>query len=214
MASDGRFDVAFDGGDNIVQLNGNGKVVIAITTGSSNDFASAVAVRPDGMIYIVGSCSNGSNYDFCGTRLEPDTGRKRIFYATGLPVLRSRLAALMTLRQGCSSSRMASSSSLANAKTARSINSVLHAFSDGGLDASFDGGTLTRSGRFLLPPILADDHGNAAALQTYASVSASANYQNDNRLLIAGRCTQGTTNFSVSPACSLAKRCATMCSRH
>lgn len=212
MASDGRFDVAFDGGDNIVQLNGNGKVVIAITTGSSNDFASAVAVRPDGMIYIVGSCWNGSNYDFCGTRLEPDSGRKRIFYATGFASFTQPVGGADDFATG-----LLFQPDGKFIITGQCQNGTIYQFcaarflSDGGLDASFDGGTLTRSGRFLLPPILADDHGNAAALQTYASVSASANYQNDNRLLIAGRCTQGTTNFFCVTRLQLGENGAQQC---
>ena len=100
MAADGRFDLFFDGGDNIVTLNGNGKVLIPITSGSSNDFASTVAIRPDGMIYIVGSCWNGSNYDFCGTRLEQGGGRGMIFYGTGFNGF-AQLSAPVTALPAC-----------------------------------------------------------------------------------------------------------------
>ena len=213
MAADGRFDAAFDGGDNIVHLNGNGKVVMAITAGSSNDFASVVAVRPDGMIYIAGSCWNGSNYDFCGTRLEPDSGRKRIFYGIGFdgfiqPVGTGDDFATGLLFQ-------------ADGKfiiTGQCQNGTIYQFcaarflADGGLDVSFDGGSLQGSGRILLPLILADDRAAASAMQTYASVSGSANYQNDVRLLVAGKCTLGSVGFFCVTRLQLGENGAQQCS--
>lgn len=196
MAADGRFDLFFDGGDNIVTLNGNGKVLMPITSGSSNDFASTVAIRPDGMIYIVGSCWNGSNYDFCGTRLEQGSGRKMIFYGTGFngfaqPVGTGDDFATGLLFQ--TDGKFIITGQCQNGSVYQFCAARFHA--DGGLDVSFDGGVLNGAGRILLPPILADDRANASALQVSASTSGSSNYQTEYRLLLAGKCTQGSISF-------------------
>jgi len=49
-------------------LNSTGKVITAI--GAGNDYASAIAQQPDGKIVVAGTCSNGSNNDFCVARYE------------------------------------------------------------------------------------------------------------------------------------------------
>ena len=58
--SDGSLDTSFDT---------DGKLITAI--GSSDDFANALAIQPDGKIIAAGSSSNGSNYDFALIRLWP-----------------------------------------------------------------------------------------------------------------------------------------------
>lgn len=49
---------------------GNAGVVITPVTANRDDNASAMLVQPDGKIVIAGSCSNGSNTDFCVIRYE------------------------------------------------------------------------------------------------------------------------------------------------
>ena len=49
-------------------FNTTGKVITPI--GSGNDFARAVALRPDGKIVVAGGCSDGTNNDFCLARYE------------------------------------------------------------------------------------------------------------------------------------------------
>ena len=46
--------------------NGTGKVITAI--GSDNDFAAAMTLQPDGKVLLAGYCSNGTNFDFCAAR--------------------------------------------------------------------------------------------------------------------------------------------------
>ena len=49
-------------------FNTTGKVITSI--GSGDDFARAVALRPDGKIVVAGGCSDGTNNDFCLARYE------------------------------------------------------------------------------------------------------------------------------------------------
>ncbi len=49
-------------------FNTTGKVITPI--GSSTDVARALALQPDGKIVVAGSCSNGSNNDFCLARYQ------------------------------------------------------------------------------------------------------------------------------------------------
>jgi hypothetical protein len=60
----GTLDASFATGSPL----GAGKTMIPI--GSGNDFATAVALQPDGKIVLVGQCSNGANDDFCALRLD------------------------------------------------------------------------------------------------------------------------------------------------
>jgi uncharacterized delta-60 repeat protein len=49
---------------------GAGKVKTAVGTG--DDQATRMALQPDGKVILAGKCSNGSNYDFCAVRYQPD----------------------------------------------------------------------------------------------------------------------------------------------
>ncbi len=55
--ADGSLDTGF---------NGSGKVVTPI--GSSDDYAYALAVQPDGRLVAAGTCASSGNYDFCLAR--------------------------------------------------------------------------------------------------------------------------------------------------
>ena len=48
--------------------NGTGKVITSL--GSSNDFARAITLQPDGKVLLAGYCSNGVNNDFCAARYD------------------------------------------------------------------------------------------------------------------------------------------------
>ena len=48
--------------------NGTGKVITPI--GSSNDYANAMTLQPDGKVLLAGYCANGFNYDFCALRYD------------------------------------------------------------------------------------------------------------------------------------------------
>jgi len=62
-------------------FNTTGTVITAI--GASDDFANALALQPDGKIVVVGSCSNGSNYDFCLARYLANGALDTSFNTTG-----------------------------------------------------------------------------------------------------------------------------------
>jgi uncharacterized delta-60 repeat protein len=49
-----------------------GKVIQSISTGSSNDYGQSLAIQSDGKILLGGYCDNGSNYDFCIARFNPN----------------------------------------------------------------------------------------------------------------------------------------------
>ena len=195
MSSDGRFDLAFDGGNNISTLNGNGKVIIPVTAGASSDYASAVALRPDGYVLIAGSCWNGSNYDFCGTRLEIQTGRSITFWSTGFPGF--------ALPIGTGDDFATSIAVQPDGKfvlTGQCQNGAVYQFcavryhAGGDLDVTFDGDADNGNGRFMVPPLLSDDHANTMAIQANAIASSD-----ELRLLIAGSCRIGTvTMFCIT----------------
>lgn len=50
--------------------NGTGKVITAV--GSSSDFASAMALQPDGKVLLAGRCLNGTSNNFCAVRYNID----------------------------------------------------------------------------------------------------------------------------------------------
>jgi uncharacterized delta-60 repeat protein len=66
LNTDGSLDASFDGPSG----TGNGKVLLPI--GTSDDYATALALQPDGKIVVAGYCANGSNLDFCIARLNLD----------------------------------------------------------------------------------------------------------------------------------------------
>jgi len=49
-------------------FNTTGKLLLPV--GSGDDFATALALQPDGKIVVAGSCINGSTNDFCLARVE------------------------------------------------------------------------------------------------------------------------------------------------
>ena len=48
----------------------NGSVIQPI--GSSDDYGRSLAIQPDGKILLGGHCHNGSNFDFCIARFNPN----------------------------------------------------------------------------------------------------------------------------------------------
>lgn len=69
---DGTLDASF---------NATGTVMTAI--GPGNDVASGLALQPDGKIVVAGTCSNGSNNDFCLTRYLANGALDASFNANG-----------------------------------------------------------------------------------------------------------------------------------
>lgn len=73
FAAPGALDTAFGAG--------TGKVITAI--GAASDVANGVAIQPDGKIVLAGTCSNGSNGDFCLARYNADGTLDTGFNGTG-----------------------------------------------------------------------------------------------------------------------------------
>ena len=63
---------------------GAGKVITPI--GSSNDFAYATTLQPDGKVLVAGFCFNATNYDFCAARFLPNGTLDASWNGTGTVV--------------------------------------------------------------------------------------------------------------------------------
>jgi len=61
--------------------NGSGKVITPI--GSGADLANAMTVQPDGRVLLAGTCSNGTNDDFCAARYLPNGTLDNVWNGTG-----------------------------------------------------------------------------------------------------------------------------------
>jgi uncharacterized delta-60 repeat protein len=169
--------------------SGNGKIAnLAIGTGS--DFASAVALQPDGKIVLAGYCFNGSDYDFCVARLNADGSLDATFDGPGgagngkflLPIGSDRdIATAIALQPD---GKIVLGGYCRNASNDDFCVARLNA--DGTLDASFDGPGGAGNGKFLLPIGAGDDQANAIALQP------------DGKILIAGSCVDGFYYFCLA----------------
>jgi uncharacterized delta-60 repeat protein len=62
-------------------FNSTGKILTPI--GSSEDYARAIALQPDGKIVVAGRCFHGTNNDFCLARFLPSGALDTSFNATG-----------------------------------------------------------------------------------------------------------------------------------
>ncbi len=71
---DGSLDTTF---------NSTGKLLLAV--GVSDDYATAVAVQPDGKLLLSGYCATAANYDFCAVRLNSDGSLDKTFNPGGTP---------------------------------------------------------------------------------------------------------------------------------
>ena len=72
---------AFPGAPDATFGSGFGTVITPI--GSGTDVAYSLALQPDGMIVVAGTCSNGSDYDFCLARYLANGALDTNFNGTG-----------------------------------------------------------------------------------------------------------------------------------
>jgi uncharacterized delta-60 repeat protein len=180
LNADGTLDTSFDGPGGA----GNGKFLLPI--GASNDIANAVALQPDGKIVVAGTCSNGSNDDFCVARLNTDGTLDASFGGPGgagngkflLPIGsgNDKATALALQPDG----KIVIAGTCSNGSNDDFCVARLNA--DGTLDQSFDGPGGTGNGQFLLPIGTSDDIANAVALQP------------DGKIVLAGYCSNGSDN--------------------
>ncbi|MGL4229723.1 MAG: delta-60 repeat domain-containing protein [Casimicrobium sp.] len=187
---DGSLDASFDGPD--TANPGNGRFLLPIGTG--DDYATALAVQPDGKIVLAGYCAdgsngvNGANNDFCVARLNADgtwdanfgeaarNGRFLLPVGTGGDVAKALAIqpdGELVIAGYCFSSRVDFCAARLNA--------------DGSLDTSFDGPSGNGNGKVLLPIGTSNAFAFALAIQP------------DDKLVLAGQCSIGNqTNFCVA----------------
>ena len=177
---DGSFDTSFVGPNN----TGAGKFLFGM--GSSNDYATAIALQADGMILIAGYCVSAMvDFDFCIARLNTVGAFDTTFDGPSgngngkflLPIGGSNdlLSAMLIQPDG---KIVLAGSCLVS--VANNDFCLTRLFSDGTFDATFDGPSGTGNGKILLP-ITAAKSDNVAALTL----------QPDGKLLIAGHCDNG-----------------------
>ncbi len=182
---DGTLDASFDGPSG----SGDGKFLLPI--GSGDDYANAVAVQPDGKIVLAGFCSNGSGYDFCVARLNPDGTLDTSFDGPGgsgngrflLPIGTSDDYATAVAVQP--DGKIVLAGNCSNGSNQDFCVARLNA--DGTLDASFDGPSGSGDGKFLLPVGTGDDYATTVTVQP------------DGKIVLAGFCHSGSNqDFCVA----------------
>ncbi len=174
---DGTLDASFDGPSG----TGNGKFLLPI--GTSDDFATAVVIQPDGKIVLAGYCSS-SGYAFCIARLNPDGTLDASFdgpLGTGNGKF---LVQIATINDYAYAVALQPDGKIVLAGTCLVSGGpdfcVARLNPDGTLDASFDGPTGTANGKVLLPIGGGADTATSLALQP------------DGKIVIAGQCANGS----------------------
>ncbi len=162
----------------------------SLPIGLGNDFAYAVVIQPDGKIVLAGFCFNGSNDDFCVTRLNPDGTLDASFDGPGgngngkflLPIgTGSDYARALALQPD---GKIVLTGSCSNGINDDFCVARLNA--DGTLDTSFDGPGGGGNGKVLLP-IGSNDNAYAVAIQP------------DGKIVLAGYCWNGSnSDFCVA----------------
>ncbi|HPV22815.1 MAG TPA: delta-60 repeat domain-containing protein [Casimicrobium sp.] len=185
LNADGTLDASFDGPSG----SGNGKFLLPI--GTSDDYASAIALQPDGKIVLAGHCFSASNEDFCVARLNADGsldtsfdgpsggGNGKFLFLIGGGTDQATAVALqpdgkIVLAGACTNG-------IDNDFCVARLNAT------GTLDASFDGPSGSGNGKFLLPIGASGDQATAVALQP------------DGKIVLAGGCLNGSNyDFCVA----------------
>lgn len=183
--SDGTFDDSFDGP---ALPAGDGRFQLLMPTGNAT--ATSVAIQADGMAVIGGYCSNGSDLDFCVTRLRHDGSFDAQFdgpLGNGdgrflLPMTASANEFLRAVEV------QPDGKILLFGTCGQNLSEdfcVARLTDDGRLDRSFDGASGTGNGKFTLPLVAANsDAASALALQA------------DGRILLAGTCASAANSNS------------------
>jgi uncharacterized delta-60 repeat protein len=182
LNADGSLDASFDGPSGA----GDGKFLLPI--GTSNDYAYALALQPDGKIVLAGECFRGSSRDVCIARLNADgtldasfDGPSGVGYP-GFPgngkfplsIVDISVANALALQPD---GKIVIAGYCVNGSNSDFCIARLNA--DGSFDASFDGPSGLSGGVFLLPIGASDDVASALAIQP------------DGKIVIAGYCSNG-----------------------
>jgi len=182
---DGTLDTSFDGPSG----TGNGKFMLPV--GLGDDSVRAIALQPDGKILLAGTCSNGSNVDFCIARLNPGGSLDASFDGPSGAANGSFLLPIGTDNDSLfamalqADGKIVLSGNCNNGSNNDFCLARLHG--DGSLDSTFDGPSGTGNGKFLLPIGTGDDQLRAAAQQA------------DGKIVVAGYCSNsGNYDFCVA----------------
>jgi len=170
---------AFPGAPDATFGSGFGTVITPI--GSGTDVAYSLALQPDGMIVVAGTCSNGTDYDFCLARYLVNGTLNTNFNGIGKVV-----TAIGNGNDGAYSLALQPDGKIV--VTGSCLNGTTYDFclarylASGALDLSFNG-----TGKVM------------TAIGSGTDAAYSVALQPDGKIVVAGRCSNGTnTDFCLA----------------
>ncbi len=181
LSSNGSRDSTFNGPGGA----GNGQVMLPI--GASDDFATAMALQPNGKIVLVGHCVGNSQSDFCAARLNVDgsfdtsfvgpnnTGAGKFLFAIGISndyatAIALQADGMLVIAGYCVGAMVDFDFCITR------LTSV------GAFDTTFDGPGGSGNGKFLLPIGSSNDLLSALLIQP------------DGKIVLAGSCLVSAAN--------------------
>ena len=180
LRPDGTLDKSFAGPSG----DGGGKFLWSVGTGY--DYATALALQPDGKIVLAGYCGASTNADFCLTRLSTDGTLDTSFQGPGGTGDGKFLLPIGTGNGYATAISLQSDGKIVSAgeclSNGKSYFCTARLNTDGSLDTSFDGSSGSANGGFLLPIGPYMDRGTTIAVQP------------DGKIVVAGECGNGTNN--------------------
>ncbi len=170
---------AFPGAPDATFGSGFGTVITPI--GSGTDVAYSLALQPDGMIVVAGTCSNGTDYDFCLARYLANGALDTNFNGVGKVI-----TAIGNGNDGAYSVALQPDGKIVVAGSC--LNGTTYDFclarylASGALDLSFNG-----TGKVI------------TAIGSGTDAAYSVALQPDGKIVVAGRCSNGTnTDFCLA----------------
>ena len=170
---------AFPGAPDATFGSGFGRVITPI--GSGTDVAYSLALQPDGMIVVAGTCSNGTDYDFCLARYLVNGALDTSFGSTGKVI-----TAIGNGNDGAYSLALQPDGKIVVSGSC--LNGTTYDFclarylASGALDLSFNG-----TGKVM------------TAIGSGTDAAYSVALQPDGKIVVAGRCSNGTnTDFCLA----------------
>ena len=170
---------AFPGAPDATFGSGFGTVITPI--GSGTDVAYSLALQPDGMIVVAGTCSNGTDYDFCLARYLVNGALDTSFGSTGKVI-----TAIGNGNDGAYSLALQPDGKIVVSGSC--LNGTTYDFclarylASGALDLSFNG-----TGKVM------------TAIGSGTDAAYSVALQPDGKIVVAGRCSNGTnTDFCLA----------------
>ena len=203
----GALDAAFSGPGAL----GAGKVLFPV--GSSNDFAHAAALQPDGKIVMVGACAVAAVNQLCAARLDASGALDSTFNGPAANGAGKFLFAIGSADGGALGVAVQPDGKLVLAGSCSNGTNTDFCFArlngaDGSFDVSFDGPGGSGNGRFVISLTAAFDNAQAVAVTVDGKILAAGTCANnfclarinaDGTLDTTFAGGAGTTVFSVGP---------------